>query len=98
MQISEVIGTVTLVRSHPLLAGARLKLAVPRSLANLRGESSDNQEPIVVYDELGAGLGALIALSEGREAAQPFDPQGKPIDAYNAALIDQLQLFTPPAE
>lgn len=93
MQIGEVIGTVTLVRSHPLLTGARLKVVVPRSLANLRGASHENQEPIVVYDELGAGHGAQVAISEGREAAQPFDPTGKPIDAYNAALLDQIHLY-----
>ncbi len=93
MQIGTVIGTVTLSRSHPTILGGPLKLVVPRSLANLRGESADNQEPIVVYDELGAGTGGLIAISEGREAAQPFGPAGKPIDAYNAALLDQLDLY-----
>jgi ethanolamine utilization protein EutN len=46
----------------------------------------------VVYDELGAGLGSLIAVSEGREAAQPFGPEGKPIDAYNAAILDHIDL------
>lgn len=92
MQLGQVIGTVTLVRPHPLMTGARYKLVIPRSLANLRGESNHNQEPIVVYDDQGAGLGDLIAISEGREAAQPFEPVEKPIDAYNAALIDRLNL------
>lgn len=92
MQVGEVIGTVTLCRWHPTMTGARLRLAIPRSLANLQGASQENQEPIVVYDELGAGIGSLIAISEGREAAQPFDPEGKPIDAYNAALLDRIDL------
>jgi ethanolamine utilization protein EutN len=93
MIIGEVIGTVTLVRCHPTMAGARLRLAVPLSLEELRGESPARQEPIVVYDELGAGVGSQIAISEGREAAQPFDPEGKPIDAYNAAILDQIDLI-----
>jgi ethanolamine utilization protein EutN len=92
MQIAEVIGTVTLNRPHPTVAGGPLRIAIARSLANLQGESSENQEPIVVYDELGAGLGSLIAVSEGREAAQPFGPEGKPIDAYNAAILDHIDL------
>ena len=41
-------------------------------------------DPLVVWDELGAGNGSLIALSEGAEAAQPFRPDIKPVDAYNA--------------
>lgn len=92
MQIGRVIGTVTLTSPHPTMVGARLRLVVPQSLANLRGDGSGQQEPLVVYDELGAGIGSLIAFSEGREAAQPFDPEGKPIDAYNAAILDEIHL------
>ena len=48
-------------------------------------------EPIVVFDELGAGEGSRIAVSEGTEAAAPFYPVVKPIDAYNAAILDALE-------
>ena len=47
-------------------------------------------EEVVVYDDLGAGPGALIGLSEGREAANPFGKTKTPVDAYCACLIDQL--------
>ena len=40
----------------------------------------------------GAGLGATIALSDGGEAAQPFYPHDKPIDAYNAAILDTIRI------
>jgi len=43
----------------------------------------------VVYDALGGGLGQVIGYVEGREAAQPFD-QPTPVDAINAALVDQI--------
>lgn len=92
MRIARVIGTVTLNRSHPSFVGARLKLSVPLSLANLREEKPATADPLVVWDDLGAGIGSLIALSEGAEAAQPFRPEVKPIDAYNAALLDSLQI------
>ena len=49
-------------------------------------------EEIAVFDELGAGVGSRIAISEGREAAMPFYPEIKPIDAYNAAILDTLGL------
>jgi ethanolamine utilization protein EutN len=92
VRIGKVIGTVTLNRWHDSLRGARYRIAVPLSLANLRGQSQTDAEGIVVYDELGAGDGSLIAISEGAEAAQPFRPQLKPIDAYCAAILDSVDL------
>lgn len=92
MRIGEVIGTVTLNRAHPSLTGARFKLVVPLSLANLTGESAQRAEELTVYDELGAGIGNLVAISEGREAAQPFHPEVKPVDAYNAAILDAVHI------
>ncbi len=92
MRIARVFGSVTLNRVHPSFVGARLKLAVPLTLANLRGEEPETDEELVVWDALGAGDGSLIALSEGAEAAQPFRPEIKPVDAYAAAIIDRLDL------
>jgi microcompartment protein CcmK/EutM len=94
MRIAKVIGNVTLARSHPSMTGALFPLAVPLSLANLTGAASEEAEEMVVYDELGAGIGSQIALSEGGEAAQPFRPDIKPVDAYNAAILDQLEMAT----
>ena len=37
-------------------------------------------------------------MSEGREAAMPFYPEVKPIDAYNAAILDTLQFEMPDAD
>ena len=92
MRIARILGTVVLSRPHDTLCGARLKWAVPLSLAALRGDEQPEADPIVVYDELGADIGSLIALSEGPEAAQPFRPEIKPIDAYNAAILDHIDL------
>jgi microcompartment protein CcmK/EutM len=92
MRIGKTIGSVTLCRWHPLLSGAAYRLALPLSLANLTGESVEMAEEIVVYDELGAGNDSLIAITEGPEAAQPFYPETKPIDAYNAAILDQIDI------
>ena len=92
MRIGKIIGTVTLNRAHPTLLGGSYRVAVPLSLANLRGETPAAAEELIVYDELGAGHGSLIAFSEGGEAAQPFYPNDKPIDAYNAAILDNIDL------
>lgn len=92
MRIGKVIGTVTLNGCHESMCGARYRIVVPQSLANLRGLSRDEAEELVVYDELGAGDGSLIAISEGAEAAQPFRPEIKPIDAYCAAILDRVEI------
>ena len=95
MRMGEVIGTVTLSRRHPSLAGGRFKLVVPLGLGNLTAESAESDEPaeeLTVFDELGAGMGSRIAISEGAEAAMPFYPEKKPIDAYNAAILDTVDV------
>jgi len=90
MRIGRVIGTVTLNRQHPAMTGARYMIVVPLSLANLTDKEAETAEELIVYDDLGAGNGSLIALSEGGEAAQPFRPNFKPVDAYCAAILDQV--------
>jgi ethanolamine utilization protein EutN len=92
MRIGEVVGVVTLNRAHPSLSGATFRLAVPLALEELVNDWRPHGEELVVYDELGAGIGSRIAFSEGAEAAQPFLPQVKPIDAYCAAILDDIQL------
>lgn len=92
MRIAKVIGSVLLNRSHASLARAQFKLAIPLSLDELQDPSDPQGDSIVVYDELHAGVGNLIAVSEGCEAAQPFYPDLKPVDAYNAAILDRIDI------
>jgi ethanolamine utilization protein EutN len=92
MRIAKVVGTVTLNRCHPSFNGARLRLVVPLSLADLRGEHEPQADEMVAWDENGAGLGSLIAVSEGAEASQPFRPALKPVDAYAAAILDNVEV------
>lgn len=92
MRLAEVIGRVTLSRCHPSLRGATWRIVVPLNWEGLVDRTQGRGEPFVAYDELRAGLGDLIAVSEGAEAAAPFDPEMKPVDAYNAAILDQLDV------
>lgn len=92
MRISQVIGTVTLCRSHPSFVGACLKMVVPLSLDDLAGKTEPTAEPLVLWDQLGAGLGDRVAMAEGPEASMPFRPEIKPVDAYNAAILDHIEL------
>lgn len=92
MRIADVIGTVTLNRCHPSFVGATLKMVVPLSLGNLTENTEPTADQLVAWDELGAGIGDRIAISEGAEAAQPFRPEIKPVDAYNAAILDRIDI------
>jgi microcompartment protein CcmK/EutM len=92
MRIAKVVGTVTLNRCHPSFNGARLRLAVPLSLGELKGDSQPQADEMVVWADNGAGIGSLIAVSEGAEATQPFRPDLKPVDAYASAILDEVNL------
>ena len=88
MRIGTVIGRVTLSVRTKKYVGERLLLTLPWLEETFSGE--DKYAPaIVVYDQLGAGVGQQIAISEGREAACPF-PNPTPVDAYCAALVDEI--------
>jgi ethanolamine utilization protein EutN len=87
-----VIGTVTLNRYHPTFKGARLKLVTPLSLDNLTSQTEPDADQLVAWDRLGVGIGDKIALAEGPEASMPFRPEIKPVDAYNAAILDQIDI------
>jgi ethanolamine utilization protein EutN len=68
-----------------------LKLAEPFG-ETLIGEALAEPDAIVVWDELGAALGSIIAVADGAEAAQPFRPNLKPVDAYNSAILDEINI------
>ncbi len=90
MRIAEVIGTVTLSRAHPSVKGFRWIIGVPFSLAALKKNGAPDSEDVVIFDNLGAGNGQRIGFSEGGEAAAPFYPEKKPVDAFCACILDQI--------
>ena len=94
MKLGSVIGRVTLSKAVPALTGARWLIVSPFTREHYQrgfdappGMSKDPS--LVVYDDLGGGVGQTIGYIEGREAAQPFDGP-TPVDAINAALVDEV--------
>ncbi|MBL8890352.1 MAG: carbon dioxide concentrating mechanism protein CcmL [Planctomycetaceae bacterium] len=98
MRIGKVVGTVTLSRQHPTLANNRLRIVIPLDLQQLaQGPSvdpwsGDPDDVVIAWDHCSAGLDSVVALAEGPEAAQPFLPELKPIDAGIAALLDDVSI------
>jgi len=88
MRLATVIGRVTLSKRHASLVGERLLVALPWSSKTLQ-TGKDHDYSIVVYDQLGANVGSTIGVCESTEATRPF-VQPTPIDAYCAALIDEI--------
>lgn len=98
MRLGYVIGKVTLSAQDEALKGARFLLVQPFDHAQFAGAPMTplaKGSTVVVYDKLGAGLGQIIGFTEGAEATAPF-AQPTPVDAYNAAIINQI-FYTPPA-
>lgn len=94
MKLGSVIGRVTLNKTVPALIGARWLIVSPFTREHYqRGPDTPpgmSKDPsLVVYDDLGGGIGQTIGYVEGREAAQPFETP-TPVDAINAALIDEV--------
>lgn len=98
MKLGKVIGRVTLSLSDPGLWGGRFLIVTPFTRDFYQSGSEPpaglSRDPsLVVYDYLGGDVGQTIGYVEGREAAQPFE-KSPPIDAVNAALVDEVS-YTP---
>lgn len=98
MKLGAVIGRVTLSQTLSSFQGARWLIVSPFTREHYQAGSQEplasGKEPsLVVFDDLGGGVGQTIGYVEGREAAQPFD-KPTPVDAINAALIDEI-FFSP---
>lgn len=92
MRIARVIGTVTLARCHPALTSLPLKLVETVESIDEEGNLIFSPDQFASCDMHGAGLGDLVALAEGPEAAQPFRPDVIPLDANTAAILDSLDI------
>lgn len=94
MRLGTVIGRVTLSQTIPQFKGARWLVVSPWDREQFKKQPDppqglSDQPSLVVYDNLGGGVGQAIGFIEGREAASPFK-EPTPVDAINAALVDEL--------
>jgi microcompartment protein CcmK/EutM len=91
MRIGKVMGKATLNRCYETLTGGRFLIVDVQDRFSLDGLPRKSAESLVVYDQLGARDGDLIAFSESREACMPFYPEKRvPIDGYNAAILERI--------
>ena len=98
MRLGHVIGRVTLSKQDPAYKGGRFLIVQPFDQTKFAGAPVTplaKNPSVVIYDNLGAGVGHVVGFTEGAEATAPFD-QPTPVDAFNAAIVDQI-FYTPPA-
>ena len=89
MRVGKVVGRVTLQPLYDTLVGGRFLIVEVQDRFALAGEKRKSTDTAVVYDNLGAHDGDLIAFTESGEASRPFLPEKRvPLDAYNAAILD----------
>ena len=98
MRFGSVIGTVTLNTCEPSYVGGRFLVVLPvHPTEPYSGKGPlPKGNSLVVYDNLGAGCGDLIAYSESGEAAAAF-PEPTPVDAFNGAIVDKI-FYDPPGK
>ncbi len=94
MRLGTVIGRVTLSATIPAFRGGRWLLISPFTREHFQRGSEpptglSKEATLVAYDDLGAAVGQTVGFVEGREASCPFD-EPTPVDAINAALVDEV--------
>jgi microcompartment protein CcmK/EutM len=101
MRLGIVRGHVVLSAAVAALRGTRLLVVEPITAAGLEAGGAGGGRALVVADHLAPALGQTVAFVEGREAANPYGPEGAPVDAYCALIVraaDYRPLPDPPTE
>ena len=94
MKIARVIGNTTLGRMDPTLHASNLRcVEVVESIDDI-ANLTPGGDLIVAWDLCGCSNGDLVALAEGPEAAAPFKPDVKPLDASIVAILDHCEIDT----
>jgi microcompartment protein CcmK/EutM len=91
-----VRGHVVLNAAIPELHGIRLLVVEPVTAENLaKNDGNGGGKALIVADQLGPGMGQMIAFTEGSEAANPYWPKQVPVDAFCALIVNNLD-YRPP--
>jgi microcompartment protein CcmK/EutM len=93
MRLGIVRGHVVLNTAVESYRGRTLVVVEPLFMSNLRARNGrGGGKSLIAVDELGAAEGQIVAITEGREAANPFWPESVPVDAYCAMIADSVDV------
>ena len=88
MILARVVGTVVATRKDDRLAGQKLQIVQPVSLADMAPEG----KPLVAVDAVGAGVGEIVMVCAGSSARQTARTKDTPCDAVIMAIVDSLDV------
>jgi microcompartment protein CcmK/EutM len=93
MRLGIVRGHLTLTPAVESYRGKRLVVIEPVTMENLRAKNGKGGgKTLIAIDALGAGVGQMVAFTEGREAANAFWPAAVPVDAYCSLIVDTVDV------
>lgn len=88
MLVGKVIGNVWSTKKIDKIGALRLLFIQP-----LGPDSKPIGEVVVAADEVGAGFGELVVVTQGAPAMQAFDkPDPLPIDAVVVGIVDNVEM------
>jgi ethanolamine utilization protein EutN len=93
MRLGIVRGHIVLNTAVESYRGRTLVVVEPLFMTNLRAKNGlGGGKSLIAIDELGAAEGQIVAITEGREAANPFWPESVAVDAYCAMIADSVDV------
>ena len=88
MKLARVVGNIWSTKKNEKIHALRLLFVQP-----LGKGLSEVGDLIVAADEIGAGTGDLVLLTEGAPAMQAFDRKEPiPVDAVVIGIVDSLEM------
>jgi len=93
MRLGIVRGHLTLTPAIESFRGKTLVVVEPVTMENLRARNGlGGGKALIAIDALGAAEGQMVAITEGREASNPFWPDKVPVDAYCSLIVDSVDV------
>ena len=83
MIIGTVIGSVVSTRKNENLVGNKFLIVEP--LSSMRAPGGSN---LVAVDNVGAGIGEVVLVAQGRAARIGCDKENQPVDAAIVGIVD----------
>jgi ethanolamine utilization protein EutN len=92
MRIAKVVGNVWSTKKTDKISALRLLFIQP-----LGKDLVATGDVLVAADEIGAGIGEMVIVTQGAPAMQAFDKKELiPVDAVVVGIVDSLEMSKKP--
>ena len=92
MMVAKVVGNVWATRKEDNLNGLKFMIVVPTDpVTRIRRNS------LVAIDQVGAGIGETVLVTQGSSARKTVTHLDVPVDAAIVGIIDEMEVQDPDA-